>query len=293
MGTTKIQWTDHTINPGIYGCSPEHTGCRNCYAAKMAHRLAGMGQLQYDGVSDGSRWIPWKSRRDYDQTTTWGGVSVDFDAIPRAFAKLPKRKPARVFVTSMGDLFHPDVPFQFISNVFGAMALRPHLTFQVLTKRPARIIDWMDWGQHGRWPPNIWNGASISDQETADSMIHYLLRVPAAVRFLSVEPMIGPVDLDDMLGRCDGRCMAVEDFDSSKDECSSDHGIGWVIVGCESGPNRRPMQLQWARDVVEQCGDANVACFVKQLDIDGQVVSDPDDPRWPSWAVREFPEVAS
>ena len=126
MSATAIPWTDHTINPGIYGCNPAGPGCANCYAARMARRLSEMGQSQYDGTADG--WCDWT-----------GKVTVDFDRIVPAFEALPKRKPTRVFVTSMGDLFHPDVPYLFAERVLREFADRPHLTGQILTKRPERM----------------------------------------------------------------------------------------------------------------------------------------------------------
>jgi protein gp37 len=297
---TKIQWTDHTINPGIYGCSPapEHPGCDHCYAQKMAERIAAMrvarghdfdrgcnggGADYYGDVTTGGKWT--------------GDVVVDFDAIPRAFAKLPKIKPARVFVTSMGDLFHPDVPWEFISRVIVEMAARPHLAFQVLTKRPdnaVRVLGHLAGfvGESASLPSNVWIGASVSDQTTAERLVPYLLQVPSSGRFLSVEPLVGPVLLPLRYDRA-GRNLT--DLPGLWDE--SDDVIDWVIVGCESGPNRRPMRLSWASSIVDQCRDASVAVFVKQLpyiDVTDErrtgILSDNQSPQWPPWAVRALPE---
>lgn len=298
MTATKIHWTDHSLNPGIYGCSPAHTGCRNCYAAKMARRLAGMGQKQYEGLT--TTEMVREDDRTMREVVRWTGeVRVDFTQTDRAFAKLPKRKPSRVFCTSMGDLFGPKVPYLMAEGVLRRFEARPHLTGQILTKHPGRMATFAE--GRSQWPSNVMAGCSISDQATADKLIPDLLRVPAAVRFLSVEPMVGPVDLKSALRgliSCDCRrmidpsmsgcpwCGTTWRFGTERLEKMRD--IDWVIVGCESGPNRRPMQLEWARSVVQQCEDAGTACFVKQIHLDGRLSSDPEE--WPEdLRVREFP----
>ena len=180
--STNIEWTDHTLNPGIYGCQEVSPACANCYAAAMARRLAGMGQGAYEGVARQGGWT--------------GEVRVDFDRIKPAFDALPKRKPARVFVTSMSDLFHPDVPASFIDRVFREMEARPHLTFQVLTKRPEHMVSWWRWTDGDfAWPTNVWAGTTVEDQRRADERIPELLEVPAAVRFLSCETLLGRIDI--------------------------------------------------------------------------------------------------
>ncbi|MEO1279569.1 MAG: DUF5131 family protein, partial [Planctomycetota bacterium] len=188
------------------------------------------------------------------------------------------KKPGRVFVNSMADLFHPEVPFDFIDRVFAVMALTPQHQYQVLTKRPERMAEYlryaveMDNFQHeldrltlevegetfaylqvadGGWPlSNVWLGTSVEDQAAADERIGHLLRCPAAVRFLSCEPLLGAVDLADWLPW------------GEHDEATK---IDWVIAGGESGPGARPCDLAWLRSIVDQCAGARVPCFVKQL----------------------------
>ena len=308
MNATTIPWTDKSINPGIYGCSPAGAGCRNCYAMKKAHRLACMGQDQYIGAAIQERG-----------SARWSGdVRVDFDRIPVAFSKLPKKKACRVFCTSMGDLFHEDVPAPFVGAVFAAMAARPHITFQVLTKRPHRVNAYLpgDWWNVNDCD-NIQIGASCSTQADVDRLVPELLRVPAAVRFLSLEPLLEPVDLTsvswpgcgDPAHRVDvlragywnkagwRACGPAAQLGEPRggftnhSNLQDSHGtIGWVIVGAESGPNRRPCKLEWVKGEVNQCQDAGVPVLVKQLDLDGKLSRDHSE--WPEWArVQEFPEV--
>jgi protein gp37 len=193
------------------------------------------------------------------------------------------RKPARVFVNSMSDLFHDAVPFEFIAAVFGAMAACPQHTFQVLTKRPARAVEFFRWakakvtggGDPGwslsvAWPlPNVHLGVSVENQETADARIPHLLQCPAAVHFVSYEPALGPVDFapylrpnwDVFVGPCG--CSERRDPWTRCDNCI--HTLRWVIVGGESGPSARPFDVAWARSTIEQCRAAGTKCFVKQL----------------------------
>lgn len=300
MAKTEISWTDYSMNPGIYGCSPAHSGCRNCYAAQMAYRLSAMGQCEYLGAAL-REWDDHGLRRSQCKWT--GEVHVDYAQIPKAFAKLPKRKPARVFVTSMGDLFHHDVPGLFRWQVFREMVFLPHLTFQVLTKRPEFIHPWFDHyrglrrqcvhyrGQELTWPPNIQIGASCSTQADVDRMVPDLLRVPAKVRFLSLEPLLGEVEID-----CYDPGTGYQEVSPGGTRRRNwDQVIHWVIVGAESGPRRRPCRIEWVRSIVEQCKAAGVPVFVKQIDIDGRVSRDPSEcnpSEWPAdLRVQEFPEV--
>lgn len=201
------------------------------------------------------------------------------------------RKPRRVFVNSMSDLFHEDVSFEFIAAVFGVMAAAPQHTFQVLTKRPKRMREFFAWvtGRRGvepyvyvegsvvvhaaeqvmgtelrraaSWPlPNVWLGVSVEDQATADERIPLLLECPAAVRWVSYEPALGPVDFEG-LSLDDGSGLSAFRTGDLADE----DGLDWVVVGGESGPGARPFDLTWARSVVAQCKSAEVPCFVKQL----------------------------
>lgn len=267
---TSIQWTDATWNP-VRGCSKVSPGCKHCYAEKVAARFCGPG-LPYDGLAD-------------PRTGLWTGK---VRMVPEHLADpLRWQKPRRIFVNSMSDLFHEGLSNEEIAAVFGVMAAASHHTFQVLTKRAERMREWFGWVSNaaldkiaciaddalaampqaqlaswfapGRgaqaWPlPNVWLGVSTEDQTRAEERIPALLNCPAAVRFLSIEPQLGPVDLtrlrDDELG---AKWNALE------------MGIHWVIVGGESGPGARPFDLAWAESLVAQCQAAGVACFVKQL----------------------------
>lgn len=291
MADTKIEWCSKVWNP-IRGCSRVSAGCGDgtgggCYAERQAHRFNFPGG-PYEGLTrlteKGPRWT--------------GKIRL----VPEALGQpLHWRKPTRVFVNSMSDLFHEDVPDEFVAAVFGVMAAAPQHTFQILTKRPERMLDWMAWadsfrGDPGwrdellmivarmwaysmrfgriadfrRWPgseiwplPNVWLGVSVENQETADERIPLLLRTPAAVRFLSVEPMLDEVDLAPWIPFVPGqgyraaRGILAPDFPNAK--------IDWVIVGGESGPGARPCDLAWVRSIVAQCKAASTPCFVKQL----------------------------
>jgi len=181
----------------------------------------------------------------------------------------------------MGDLFHENVPFEFIERVWETMCqTRLNHTFQILTKRPWRMHQFVSEfntnALGGITPKGIWLGVTAEDQQRADERIPLLLQTPAAVRFVSVEPMLGHIDLKD---------WGVPPLEWTIDTTRL---LNWVIIGCESGPNRRPMKLEWAIDLVHQCKAAGVACFVKQLDIDGRVSKNPNE--WPEeLRVREYP----
>ena len=206
------------------------------------------------------------------------------------------RKPRMVFVNSMSDLFHEDVPLDFIDQVFAVMALCPRHTFQILTKRPERMAEYLASSEQAlstenriwfaangkqlsgdgrilnvpqQWPlPNVWLGASVEDQATADARIPHLLRCPAAVRFVSAEPLLGAVDFSDCLGD-----TLVGAWDTETGKQISDgpgpysviKGIDWVIVGGESGAKARPCNVAWIRSIIRQCREAGVPVFVKQL----------------------------
>lgn len=275
MGETKIEWTDATWNPGIFGCEEVSPACANCYAAPMAHRLVGMGRYP-EGVT---------ARRA--SGVHWSGVVRVADSI-QGLDGLPKRAHKRVFVTSMSDLFHKDVPFRFIADVFDAMNDRQHLTFQVLTKRPERAFEWWQWstalpdpdqdkGIRYCWPRNVWLGATVEDQARADERIPWLLRVPAPVRLLSMEPLLGPVNLRRVV--YDGVCAidALEGlcgWPSPHADCERLH---WVITGGESGHRARPSNPQWFRNIRDACLQTDVPFFFKQ---------------WGSWVGEEDCDAA-
>jgi protein gp37 len=267
--TTDIAWTDRTWNP-TRGCSIVSPGCTNCYAMKLAHRFSGPGK-PYDGLTK-------QTPRSGPQWT--GKVTTVESAL---LEPLSWRKPQRVFVNSMSDLFHQDVPDAFIDQVFATMAAGHNHTFQVLTKRPERMrryvsdsalqdrIHWasldrfghtkdfdsqVDSWVYGRWPlPNVWLGVSVEDQPRADERIPLLLQTPAVVRFISAEPLLGRVDVIDWM---DHECG-----DPPHGRCPAE--IDWVIVGGESGPGARSFNLEWARSIVKQCTAASVPVFIKQL----------------------------
>jgi len=227
--STAIEWTDETWNPTT-GCDQVSPGCDNCYALTLAKRLKGMGVAAY--------------QNDGDPGTSGPGFKLTLHP-DRLDQPLRWRKPRRIFVNSMSDLFHPDVPDVFVGRVFHTMAAASQHQFQILTKRPQRmrvVLSDNDWGLREIYPwplANVWLGTSIeSDRYTFRA--NHLRQTPAAVRFLSLEPLLGPLpslDLD---------------------------GIGWVIVGGESGAGARPMHLDWVRDIRRRCKDQGVAFFFKQ-----------------------------
>lgn len=300
---SSIEWTDRTWNP-VRGCSVISPGCHNCYAMKMAHRFSGAGR-PYEGLTK-------LTERSGPQ---WTGQIRAVDAA--LLEPLSWRKPARVFANSMSDLFHDDVPDAFIDRVFAVMAIAQHHTFQILTKRADRMRAYMRqvelalkhptetfplWRSEAElilsdrhdtttevtsaWPlPNVWLGVSVENQKYADERIPHLLNTPAAVRFISAEPLLGPVQLhiptrvygdarpDGSFG-CDHCCNGDRCDDAThrdRRHCPYCRGTGsarkldWVIVGGESGPGARPFDIKWARSIIKQCADADVACFVKQL----------------------------
>jgi protein gp37 len=254
---TAIEWSDATWNPTA-GCSLVSPGCTNCYAMRVAHRLARMPEQRefYAGMTQESKAGP-----------VWtGSVRLIEKALDRP---LHWTRPRRIFVNSMSDLFHEALPYAAIDKVFAVMALAPQHTFQVLTKRAERMRDYVGGFPDRRaifdshsgldyvtWPlPNVWLGVSVEDQERADERIPHLLATPAAVRFLSCEPLLGPIEFSDVSRRSD----AIEQLGRR-----ALAGIGWVIAGGESGPNARPMHPDWARSLRDQCAAAGVAFFFKQ-----------------------------
>lgn len=245
---TGIAWTDATWNP-VTGCSKVSAGCKHCYAERVFPRA-------YHGQTvDVCR-----ACRGRGCDACYGNGTIVPE--PRRFTDVrchPERldqplrwkRPRRVFVNSMSDLFHPDVPDEFIADVWARMVLSPQHTFQILTKRPERMQALLSGAEVYRvfeCPlPNVWLGVSAEDQATWDERVPVLMATPAAVRFVSAEPLLGPIDL--MLG--DGRDpWRIPD---------------WVIVGGESGPKARPMDLAWARSIAGHCSEAGVPVFVKQL----------------------------
>lgn len=322
---TKIEWTEATWNPTT-GCDRVSPGCDNCYALTMAKRLKGMGSAKYQNDGD-----PRTSGPGFGVTT-----HADVVAEPMSW-----RKPRRVFVNSMSDLFHDNVPDAFIARVFGAMALTPQHTYQVLTKRHARMRSLLNheafqlkvlaetarqqdenhpmpaWNPGARrlqaWPPsNVWLGVSVENQKWADIRIPALLDTPAAVRFLSCEPLLGPVDLWGPLKGghrptltywLDGRPQLDEGRTTrtglTMHGFTSGPRLDWVIVGGESGHGARPLDPAWTQTVVDQCRESGVAAFVKQLGSvwareNGADRKGGDPQYWPAGLrVRKYPQAGT
>jgi len=208
---SNIEWTEMTWNP-VTGCTKISRGCKHCYAERMARRLEAMGSDRY--------------RNGFNVT-----LHPDLLDVPRRW-----RQARIVFVNSMSDLFHDDIPLAYIKRVFATMQDCPHHTFQVLTKRSERLAQL---APQLPWPRNVWMGVSVEDARVLHRVAD-LRSVPAAVRFLSLEPLIGPLD-----------------------ELSLD-GIHWVIVGGESGPKARPLQKEWVTSIFRQCRAAGIPFFFKQ-----------------------------
>lgn len=224
MAKTSIEWTDATWNP-VAGCTIMSSGCTNCYAMRMAARLEAMGVEKYRGLT-----------RNSGGRAKWtGAISLDENAlaIPSTW-----KKPKNVFVNSMSDLFHPDVPTDFVRKVWNAMAETRRHTYQILTKRPDRMAAILSNGAFSILS-NVWLGTSVENGEVL-YRLDDLRKVPAAIRFVSYEPLIGSVSGGKL------------------------HGIDWAIVGGESGPNARSMEPEWIDEIFDQCSDAGAAFFFKQ-----------------------------
>lgn len=262
---TKIEWSDATWNP-VTGCTKVSEGCRNCYAQTFAERWRGTPGHYFENGFD---------------------ITLRPDKLGQP---LSWKRPRKIFVNSMSDLFHPDVPDQFIVDVFSVMAEASHHTFQILTKRPERMEGFLTdpymannvWIGTSRglddrsppWPlPNVWLGVSVENQKAADERIPLLLQTPAAIRFLSCEPLLGPVSLTHIWAVCPD-CNSWEvryprGDTPYCDDCGAEFtmhavGIDWVIVGGESGHNARQMHPEWARSLRDQCQTAGVPFFFKQ-----------------------------
>lgn len=358
MNVTSISWTDLSWNP-VRGCSRVSEGCRNCYAEKIAARFGARGK-PFEGfvylrpINEGTAPMERNPAylKDLSLAGKWTGKVELIEK--HLLDPLKWRKPRKIFVNSMSDLFHENLPDEAIDRVFAVMALCPRHTFQVLTKRGERLFKWgarkylpgdiqmhvnalidrhkipgspaarhsnqpiirkmfdgdppyeeaADFQDTDIWPlPNIQLGVSVEDQATADERIPWLLKTPAAVRFVSYEPALGTVDFDSETR--DGlHALGCGDSDHRhRAECA---GLDWIIVGGESGPGARPFDIQWARNTVAQCKAAGVACFVKQLGthpypgslgsgrMPEMALKDRKGGDWNEWPedlrVREFPD---
>jgi protein gp37 len=211
MGKSRINWTEYTWNP-VTGCSPVSAGCEHCYAARMAKRLQAMGVRKYEHGFE---------------------VKCHVDALDEP---LKWKKSKRIFVCSMGDLFHGSINPSFVINVFRRMAIiAPQHIYQVLTKRPTYVLQL---NELLRWTPNIWMGVTVED-ESCLWRLDYLRKTGAAVKFLSCEPLLGPL----------------HDLDLT--------GIDWVIVGGETGPGARRMDGEWVTEIIDKCIESKVPFFFK------------------------------
>lgn len=281
--TTKIEWAEESWNP-IVGCSIVSKGCTNCYAMKQAQRIQ---KINKTSTISGYQ-------NPYDGTTTvvngkpvWTGKVAM--ASQKALEKpLRTKKPTKFFVNSMGDLFHENVNLEQIAQVFDIMALCPQHTFIILTKRPLRMHRFLAWaakfesenaepstycGEHKKYGfekgalqyprKNVWLGVSVEDQATATERIPILLNTPAAVRFISAEPLLGEVDLTDLRPSEFHSIDALRGFDAALIGMFGNK-LDWVIVGGESGKDARPMHLDWVRKIRDDCVANQVPFFFKQ-----------------------------
>ncbi len=223
-GSSDIEWTEATWNP-VAGCTMVSPGCTNCYAQRMAARLQAMGLKKYAGTT----------RKSGKRHVWTGRINIDSASLT---APLNWRKPQRIFVNSMSDLFQESVEEKFVRRVWQVMEQAHWHTFQILTKRPERMLEMLSHPAF-RTLPNVWLGTSIESEDYLDR-IDLLRRVPARVRFISFEPLLGPIHEPDL------------------------SGIHWAIVGGESGPRARPMQSWWVETLRDTCREQGVAFFFKQ-----------------------------
>jgi protein gp37 len=222
MSKSSIEWTEATWNP-VARCTVISPGCTNCYAMRMAARLAAMGQKKYENTTrtSGGR-AKWNGRIKLDRSSL---------AIPREW-----KVGRMIFVNSMSDIFHDEVPLSFLKEVFSIMRETPQHTYQVLTKR-AENLELLS--KELPWPANVWMGVSVENADYTWRIAH-LMRTPAATKFVSLEPLIGPLERLNL------------------------DGIDWAIAGGESGPGARPMKPEWVRSIRDQCLEAGVAFHFKQ-----------------------------
>lgn len=293
---TNIEWTDRVWNPAT-GCMKVSEGCRNCYAFETHNR-------RHKGFLNGAK-LPKQYAEPFNKIQLFPD---------RLLQPLRWKKPQRIFVNSMSDLFHKDITFKYIDQVFAVMALTPRHTYQILTKRPERMLQYFQsmnpgemiecWQEaayeltkddeaacfvanrlNGVLPnakpgwaiQNVWLGTSVENQKTADERIPLLLQTPAAVRFLSCEPLLGMVDLklhDSLLYHTSGWWPPLSEYTKVGDE-----GIDWVIVGGESGSKARPMHPDWVRSIRDQCIEFNIPFFFKQWGswLPGSKIKPPED----------------
>lgn len=317
MTKTTIEWTNETWNP-VTGCTKVSQGCKHCYAERLAHRVFAGQMVEVNTTPPKHPEMKASAFRPRHFT--------DVRCHPDRLANpLHWKKPRRIFVNSMSDLFHEDVPDGFIDQVFAMMALTPEHTYQVLTKRPERMLKYMSsghecegpryrlshavdpsWFGHevfhdgiaadihdAGWPLlNAWLGVSVEDQATADVRIPPLLRTPAAIRFVSCEPLLDKIDLRSIelehLYWLNALTSQVKTFhDGGMPEPPPYPPLNWVITGGESGPHARVTDLDWVRFLRDQCRHDAVPFFVKQITVCGKKIPFED---WPAnLRIRNYP----
>jgi protein gp37 len=243
MGKSKIEWTDMVLNV-VTGCTKVSAGCKNCYAERIANRF----------------W--WEERDELPRQFSDVRVHPERLKIPAKW-----KTPKRIFICSMGDLFHKYVPFEFIARVFHMTQVYNQHTYIILTKRIERALEFWRWWEDGCMNgidpfDNVWFLVSVENQKTADERIPLLLKMPAVIRGVSYEPALGEVNFDGYLA-----------------DHSWEHGVpgglNWVVAGAESGPGARPADIDWFRSVRDQCQAAGVTFFLKQMVVDGKLVKMP------------------
>lgn len=306
MGKTNIEWADYVWNP-VIGCSIVSPGCTNCYAMKMAARIqrmaAGRGaSTHYAGTT-----------REVNGNAVWTGkLAIAPDDI--VTAPLHQKKPRKIFVCSMGDLFHENVPDEWIDRVFAVMALAPQHTFQVLTKRSTRMREYFSGalrdsrhrietitypmsarfqiaGMRPTWPlPHVWLGVSAEDQARADERVPDLLATPAAIRFVSAEPLLSQIDFTRLRFSTSTErwiCNSLDFGNGFFPPKPHQKPLDWIIVGGESGSGARPMHPDWARSIRDQCRASGTPFFMKQMGgpVKARMPPIPDD-----LMIREFPK---
>lgn len=276
MSKSNIEWTDVTWNP-VSGCNKVSAGCENCYAIRMSNRLQSNPKM-------GNRYKDTVIKTEQGKLNWTGKILMHENVL---LLPLKWKTSHRVFVNSMSDLFHEDVPFKFIRLVFGVMAVCKEQTFQILTKRPQRMLEFFEWFERcdpdfqndpaddiydlcvdagietgcgsafetEHWPlKNVWLGVSVENQKAAEERIPLLERIPAAVRFLSCEPLLGPINFKGLFSKA---TLAT----SLKSKLTHIH---WIIAGGESGHGARPMHPDWVRSLRDYCEKYNVPFLFKQ-----------------------------
>jgi protein gp37 len=253
MADTSIEWTEATWNP-IVGCSIATPGCTNCYAMRMAARIEVMKTApHYTGTTEHVK----------GRAVWTGKLALASDDL--ISAPVRRRRPTTYFANSMGDLFHEHCPDEWIDRIFAVMAQAPQHTFQVLTKRARRLHDYLR-ARREKPLTNVWLGVSTERQKEADERIPLLLAAPAVVRFISAEPLLGPLNIREYLvGKEDHGIDVNRSVGERVGACVRRRPpLDWIIVGGESGPSARPMDAAWVESLRDQCDGSDAAFFFKQ-----------------------------